>query len=229
MRIFVHMPKCAGISVMHAIEKYRGLNDTQWQINADFLNSVQDRDELLSLYKREPTLVVGNPIIMGHIFPVRYVNPSNIDENFRLVTILREPLQRLISHYAFFKASTFNGNYLWEQFKLQGGSFEEFAFSPEMRNVYSTYTSGIDLDLFTYIGTYEDLGVSTKTCLDLLGILYPDNFILPLENKNNLKVKVDVSSTLEKDLRDFHSEDYAIYDFALNKFHRNHTEVNHEF
>ena len=220
MRVFVHMPKCAGTSTIHLMNKYAGVNDVQWQPNIDFLRSVSRRTELVSLYKTKPISVLGNPIIVGHIFPIRYVNQSNLNKEFRLVTILRDPIQRLISHYKFFTENTFNGNYLWECFQLQDGSFEEFAFSAEMQNLYSSYISGVDLNMFTYIGIYEDLESSVKACLDSFDISYPEELVVPVKNKTKSNSVINISSDLERALKDFHSDDYAIYNFALNKFHK---------
>ena len=220
MRVFVHMPKCAGTSTIHLMNKYVGEQHIQWQANVDFLRSVSNRNELVSLYKTKPISVSGNPIIVGHIFPIRYVSQSNLNERFRLVTILRDPIQRLMSHYKFFTENTFKGHYHWECFQLQDGSFEEFAFSPEMQNIYSSYISGVDINMFTYIGVYEDLEVSVKACLDLFDISYPDKVVVPVKNKTNSNTAIDISSELEQSLKDFHSDDYTIYNFALNKFHK---------
>lgn len=220
MRVFVHMPKCAGTSAIYLMHKYAGGEHIQWQPNVDFLRSVPRRNELISLYKSEPISVSGNPIMVGHIFPIKYVSQSNLDERFRLVTILRDPIQRLISHYKFFTENTFNGHYLWECFQLQDGSFEEFAFSPEMQNVYASYISGVDINMFNYIGIYEDLEASVKACLDLFDISYPEELVMPVKNKTNSNTAIDISSELEQSLKAFHSDDYAIYNFALNKFHK---------
>jgi len=211
------------------MNKFAGGQDIQWQPNVDFLRSVPRRNELVSLYKTKPISVVGNPIIVGHIFPIRYVNQSNLNEEFKLVTILRDPIERLISHYNFFKENTFPGHYLWERFQLQGESFKEFAFSPEMQNIYSSYVSGVDIELFTYIGVYEDLEASVKTCLDLFDISYPPGVVLPVKNKTNSNNVVNISSELEQSLKAFHSDDYAIYNFALNKFHKKQARCSDEF
>lgn len=220
MRVFVHMPKCAGTSTIHLMNKYAAENEIQWQPNIDFLRSVSRRTELVSLYKTKPISVLGNPIIVGHIFPIRYVNQCNLNKEFRLVTILRDPIQRLMSHYKFFTENTFNGHYLWECFQLQDGSFEEFAFSAEMQNLYSSYISGVDLNMFTYIGIYEDLESSVKACLDSFDISYPEELVVPVKNKTKSNSVINISSDLERALKDFHSDDYAIYNFALNKFHK---------
>lgn len=223
------MPKCAGTSTIHLMNKFAGGQDIQWQPNVDFLRPVSARNELISLYKTQPVLVSGNPIIVGHMFPIKYISQSNLSKGSRLVTILRDPIERLISHYNFFKENTFPGHYLWERFQLQGGSFKEFAFSPEMQNIYSSYVSGVDIELFTYIGVYEDLDVSVKTCLDLFDISYPEGVVIPVKNKTNSKSVIDIPSGLEQSLKAFHSDDYAIYNFALNKFHKKDVRCSDEF
>ena len=67
---------------------------------------------------------------------------------------------------------------------------------------------------------YKDLEVSVKACLDLFDISYPDKVVVPVKNKTNSNTAIDISSELEQSLKDFHSDDYTIYNFALNKFHK---------
>ena len=56
-----------------------------------------------------------------------------------LVTVLRDALERLASHYSYWKSVELPGHFLWKWMIAEDWTFAEFAMSNEMRNFYSQY------------------------------------------------------------------------------------------
>jgi lysyl-tRNA synthetase class I len=105
--------------------------------------------------------------------------------------------------------------------KENNWTFEEFALSAEMQNFYSQYFTSIKLSDFTFIGIYENLNYSIERCLSELDIKF-DN-IVPILNVTDNYESINLNPKLIKKIKKFHSKDYKIYEYAVNKFHRKNT------
>jgi hypothetical protein len=84
----------------------------------------------------------------GHIWEKRFwdVNPDA-----RLLCGMREPVQRLYSHYEFFKRQPKPGNERYENFKSRKQTFLEFATYQLNFNRQTGILDGISMNEFSFI------------------------------------------------------------------------------
>ncbi len=102
-----------------------------------------------------PVFQMGIPeefsVIHGHF------SPSDVDiSDARLVTVFREPLERTVSHYRFWKDCLVRGEPTPEWFNA-GMSFEDFALSSHMSNFQSRRIGEGGLEQFEHVGATEKL------------------------------------------------------------------------
>lgn len=216
-KLFLHMPKCAGSSVLSMLEAaVPQLLDRDYQ--SYFRIPRPERNQVLLENLLHPRSVAGGRIVYGHFFPVKYIGQGT-SLDFRLVTILRDPIARLQSHYKFWNAGDFSDHYLWRKMKLERWTFEDFAFSEEMRNFYAQHFSQVSLGAFAFIGLYENLDYSVDRCFEVLGISRPAISSVPKVNVTPPRTSIDLSPDAKEKLKAHHSDDYLIYEFARRRFH----------
>src|ERR1700750_2844825 len=105
-RFFLHMPKCGGTSVRTAIENLGSANLVR-DYDSYFKIPMRQRAMVVAESGREPHVIPDNALVFGHFFPVKYkIFLSNND--CKLVTILRDPIDRLISHYRYWNSADFS-------------------------------------------------------------------------------------------------------------------------
>lgn len=216
-RLFLHMPKCAGSSVVAMLTKAAPeliLHDHE---HSFFRIPRPERNEVLLQSLFHPAEAPEDKIVIGHFFPVKYLG-SAPDHHTRLVTILRDPIERLRSHYRYLCSGNFPEHYVWRKRQAENWSFEDFAFSSEMRNFYSQYFFGVSLGSFAFIGLYENLAVSIRRCCAVLELPLPADLEIPRVNVSPSQVPTEISDATASELRDYHADDYAIYRFAQRKF-----------
>jgi len=165
----------------------------------------------------QPVELLSDTIVYGHFYPVKYLGAAPIErfgQRLRLVTILRDPINRLRSHYNFWRAGTFSDHYLWRKMHGLDWSFTDFAFSREMKNYYNQYLFQTPLAMFSYIGLFEHMERSIHGCLDALEVDYDRNFSIPELSSTSAGARTVVSESTRTELMDYHAEDYALYEYA---------------
>lgn len=216
MRLFLHMPKCAGTSIKKLLEIHCH-NEIIFDYDSFFKIPKSKRSLKILNSFNNPTSVNGNEIIFGHFFPIKYIGEKS-PINLKLVTILRDPLERLISHYYYWNKGDFSDHYLWRKMKQNKWTLPQFIMNCEMQNLYDQYFCQCPLQFFSYIGIYENLVESTQKCLSTIGL--SGNFTdIPHYNKTSSKLSTKLSDSFIKEAQDFHSLDYLIYKYAIKKFH----------
>jgi hypothetical protein len=214
--LFVHIPKCAGTSVRSILEA-NFPNRLELSYESYFRVPMPERTKIIAEVLENPVAIANQNIVYGHFLPIKHLG-KNLDRSVKLTTILRDPLERMRSHYVFWNAGVFE-HYLWDKMKAQNWSFSDFAFSPEMRNFYSQYSIHVPVERYDYIGLYENLEVSVRGCFAALGLGLPNNSVVPHTNASQ-EQPVDLISRIDRDaFRQWHAEDYAFYGAAKQLFH----------
>lgn len=206
---FIHIPKTAGTSFREAAIKHWSAKKVLSDYGASKHSSPvvtrlvhADRDyHQFNLYLEKQSI----KMLSGHA-PVRFyrrIFPAN-----RLITFVRDPVERVISH---FRTAC--------QFQSFSGSLEEFCTNPENINLQSRYLAQMPIELIGFIGLTERFEES----LQLFNQQYNQKF-LPLQLNQQASIergrsKRDEVSQKEHDLITLHNgEDIALYAAAKQLF-----------
>ena len=128
--LFLHIPKTAGISLFYALKKIYG---NEYTLRYDVL-SIENRNKYLSMSHDE---LYKYNFITGH-FTLPVFKNKNIS-NYKIITILRDPIDRELS--AFFYVKTETKHPLYEKYK--------------------------DMDLYQYLDHFEKSGIRNFQCWQL--------------------------------------------------------------
>lgn len=133
----------------------------------------------------------------------RVINPSQV------VTFVREPLARLISHYNF---SLSRG---WTDPAV---TFEEFAMQRHLRNLQSRSLPMKRFEEIGFIGLTERYEESLAVFNEKTGA----NFKFLKKNKTKKTpaaiVRSDIASETVQKIKDHHATDFALYDLVCKNF-----------
>ena len=178
-------------------------------------------------------------VVFGH-FLVKEQLKCYLDYN--LVTIVRDPIDIIISNYKQYKLKTKVNYKLREDVFYNLITFEEYAFHPDTINmITSQFLSDVDFDEFDYIGFYDDLNNSYQNILDIFNINYAtsENEIVWTNIESNRFDKVvdqgnqkflknlnssksvpnpDISKSVMDKLKQVNKDDYDFYNYAIKKF-----------
>ena len=96
--------------------------------------------------------------IHGHFLPLKYLLLGS-KKKVKFITWMRDPVERLASHYHFWKRSDDSDNApaLHRRIIEEGWSFERFCFSNELRNLYSQFLWGFPFNRFDFVGITKDM------------------------------------------------------------------------
>lgn len=210
------MPKCAGSSMRGVFRSILGAAYCE-DYASFFRVPLPSRYKLIQSCLASPVELGDASMIFGHFFPVKYLGEFIYgDPSLFLATFLRDPLDRLVSHYAFWRQGRFPDHYLWCKMISEDWSFERFALSGEMQNFYAQHLVQVPLSRFDYIGIHESISSSWTGFLRAAGLPFR---ALPHENRSkDARGLCSISDETRSEIVDFHAEDYFIYNYALGKF-----------
>lgn len=156
----VHIPKTAGTSFARALEArfpdkvafYYGPKDPK---TTDGLRV--DREALAEaaadLGER------GFEVLHGH-YPPRFVEPLLVDPSRQVWTWLRDPVERTLSQYDFYKERPLELARFAEKVKSGRLSVESFARKAKIRDLQSRYLEGFALSDLAFVGIVEQFELS---------------------------------------------------------------------
>jgi hypothetical protein len=218
MLISVHLPKTAGTSFLAALEQRFGDNLYLDYDDRPLHHGALRRrlrctkaalSHALSGFPREPAC------IHGHFLPLKYrYLRSNSDLTF--VTWFRDPVQRIISHYSYWRREydAATAGALHRKVVEEDWSLERFALSPQLRDVYRVFLWGFPLQRFDFIGITEffeeDLQDFASRFLDTTAA--PDTRNAGPAGVGRAHA---IEAELETTIRRYHARDVALYERAL--------------
>jgi hypothetical protein len=219
--VFDHLPKCAGTSLNAYLMSHYPRRKI-FVIDGVHSHASVERFKRMSERKRH-----GYDLVVGH-----YANAlfNDVHPDCLKVTLLREPVDRLVSHYYY--VSTREKHYLHQTLKARNISLEAYAdpeLSTELSNWYTTHFSGMTL---SEANRHPDEAVAKaievlETKYDVVGIveeLYA--FVARLRQKARLghdygetrvnttknRPKVDtISSQARQNITEANKLDIAVY------------------
>jgi hypothetical protein len=165
--LFVHIPKTAGTSLRSGLLQLFARRDMLFDYGPD---AVETDECLRLLHGRKPFSVTrvaelvaeeGVKVLCGHFPYGRYAQAL---PGARVVSFVREPLQRCYSEFLHF-----------QRFYGYGNSFEEFFNTPQRINLQSKWLAGVDDTAL--LGVSEQYGRSLRMINQALGLAVPAMFL----------------------------------------------------
>jgi len=217
--ISLHMPKTAGSSFGLALKREYG---------EGFVEDYNDRP----LQQQAPTRVgralaqagasmmgggvdASTTCIHGHFLPVKY---RFLRRPALFVTWLRDPVERIASHYHYWRRSYDRDSSLplHAQVVEEDWSFERFCEAPQLRNIYSKFLWGFPLARFSFVGISEYY----ESELERFASNFPNangkvSMELVRANENPGQPSVYVCDAHQRrEIEQIHAADVALYESA---------------
>lgn len=160
MLISLHLPKTAGTRFRSLLESHfagRLLADyadapLHETVAARRLQALRAGGGLLV----QPRRLQHVDAVHGHFLAIKY-SLWRGGRSWRRVTWLRDPVERLASHYHYWRRSyePDQSGPLHRRMMEEGWSLERFCLGPELRNIYGQFLWGVPLGRFDFVGITE--------------------------------------------------------------------------
>lgn len=220
--VIVHIPKAAGTSLKNAISDKVGADNIYFDYNRPLAKGDVQRKAhcLISSITAKPR---EEALIFGHFLVGKYAGFNGYyfrrRKEIAYATFLRDPLQRAISHFFFWKRTAVNGHRVWERFIREDWSLERFLLSREHTNFQAKFLWRFPLSQFDFIGLTEYFDDSVK----MLGCIFPLLKDLPIKAENSnpqntVGENYKLDSCLKSEFMRRNKLDYALYDQAAKLF-----------
>ena len=225
---FLHIPRTGGTTVDAILLKNFNQDSVLKIYNANEYknNRFYDSDEIKKI-----------KYITGHLLLDKYDPPQIYGQEVSVFTFLRDPIQRLISEYIFYK--TWTNNHLYKYINENKISFRNYIQSSEKilkyrgKNFMTRCISGVGFEYnksslvalaaakrnldknFFFVGITEQFTeslflLSKKTSLNI--------FLHEQHNKLNAKLKNEISDDDINVAKELNQTDYSLYNFAVKLF-----------
>jgi hypothetical protein len=136
--LFDHLPKCGGTTVMRFLFRHYPNRLIFHSCSLTPLESVEKLSRQSENQRHSYSLITGH--LVRHL--IKFIDPSCLR-----ITLLRDPIERLTSHYFYARSSPHH--YLHEKIHSHQMTLKDYVtsdLSEELRNWYTTYFSGLSID-----------------------------------------------------------------------------------
>jgi hypothetical protein len=220
------MPKTAGSSFRESLQHHFGA-----ALRLDYQDKPLDSPpeqaaEQALAYDLQPADFADAGCVHGHFLVSKYAGLMDVMP-LQLVTWLRHPVQRLCSHYYYWRQDPGDQpiTALRRQLLAEDWSLREFALCPRLRNIYSEFLHGMPLGSFSFVGISEFYGEDLQQfSQQFLGVdLQPQSVnVGPRERGENYEIDTQLRAEIEA----FHALDLDLYRSALAlRQHRQHKHI----
>jgi hypothetical protein len=217
--ISLHLPKTAGASFLDSLENHFGdrLVRDYKDLPINTPAPVRKAGALGACFRNSLRAVPDVDCIHGHFLPLKYRLLAR-RRDVKFATWMRDPVERLASHYHFWKRTYKPGKApaLQRAVVEDDWSFERFALGPELRNIYAQFLWLFPLRRFDFIGITEhyerDFARFTRR---FLGVAMSEQKINVNVEKRGRNYVEDAS--LRARIEAHHARDMNLYLAALNR------------
>ncbi|MEM1319711.1 MAG: sulfotransferase family 2 domain-containing protein [Bacteroidota bacterium] len=204
--ISIHLPKTGGTSFYHILQ----------QVYGEQLSISYKRRDLRTTLEQYPSFADSLPqhisVLHGHFY---YKEIQHLAPEARLICWLRDPVQRVISNYRFFKAGLDNPSRNPASYALnkhrRGESLLDYARLAENQNRMSSFLDGLDLAQCFFVGLLENFAADVDRLSKLLD--WPE-VVVPQLNQSKNMTSIDTSTL--RQLAEWNAKDCELYDYACS-------------
>ena len=199
----VHIPKTAGTSFRNALKERYGDRLALYYGANDPATHPLLRVSRNALAGRVPTLEqAGIEVLHGH-YTIGTVRNAISDPSRQVITWLRDPVDRLISHYSFIKERPTKWAFDSE---IKSGELSLVAFARKrrIRNMAARYLSGVPLEDLAFVGVTERFELG-------LAMLFGEEAPVLSRRYNAVSELVDVSPRARQKLYALNVADIRLY------------------
>lgn len=212
----IHIPKTGGLSFYHSLKDFFKNDILEFGHGID--RDINILTKQFENFNESIQITDYNNIdlISGHNFAIKY--KKLYDYGWKFITWIREPSQRLYSHYyhvkrkkdEFINKTGTMGEYIWKN----NLSVEEFVLDPACKNYYQKFFYNFPIENFTFVGVMENYETELKYLSKILNV----NFTMYNQNKNPEKSnqKYEIDTSLLDQIKKFHDKDYDLFNYMLD-------------
>jgi hypothetical protein len=209
--ISIHIPKTAGTSFYQTLQEVYG-NGVTDALRRGHLRRMERGGYSLTKY------VSGEKkVIHGHLY-YEELDELRHEHDAKVICWLRDPVERVISNYHFFKNGLADPSRNRRNYELnkhrKNESLRTYAGIPENCNVMSKFLAGIDLEELFFIGFTEDYANDLNRLAGRLE--WP---AVSPAHLNTRKYSTEAAETIDEELKveiaRLNAEDIALYQRAL--------------
>tara|TARA_R110002072_G_scaffold41085_3_gene115771 strand:- start:4500 stop:5180 length:681 start_codon:yes stop_codon:yes gene_type:complete len=220
--IHIHIPKTAGTSLLNVLQKKYSPNEICTIKRKELTgNSFEKNSEII-----KNNISMNHKILHGHFFYKEIEPIVNLHKNVKIITFLRNPVDRVISNYLFFKQRINEGKVDKNELSRKNETLMEYARLEESQNRQSKFLEGINLEKLYFSGIMETFAEDIKYLSQKLDININGIPVLN-KNKHSESSAFNISENELQELKSLNQKDLLLYQIALEiRRKSNSTELN---
>jgi hypothetical protein len=213
--IHIHIPKTAGTSLLNVLQKKYSSNEI-CTIKRKVLtgNSNERNSEII-----KNSISKNHKILHGHFFYKEIEPIVNLNKNVKIITFLRNPIDRVISNYLFFKQRINEKKVEKSELSRKNETLMEYARLEESQNRQSKFLEGLNPEKLYFLGIMETFAEDINILTKKLEINFSD---IPVLNKNTESGNFQISENELDELKSLNQKDLLLYQNALEIRQKSH-------
>lgn len=209
--IHIHIPKTAGTSLLNVFQKKYSSNEICTIKRKELSeNSIKDNSEIIKDH-----ISKEHKILHGHLYYKEIDTVLKLNTDVKIITFLRNPVDRVISNYLFFKQRIHEGKVNKSELSRKNETLMEYARLEESQNRQSKFLDGIDIENIYFLGLMESFSEDIKNLCKELEIRL---FEIPDLNKNKHSEisYLKITETEIQEIKSLNQKDLLLYQNALD-------------
>jgi hypothetical protein len=211
--VSVHVPKTGGVSFREVLSEL-----AEGHIVFDYDDRpIAPRSRLRALRERlrRVELPPGTRVVHGHFLAAKYARRV---PDARFVTWLRDPIERLASHYHYWQREPDPEHPTCRRLLERRLTLVEFGALPEMRNVQARFLAGVPIERFAFVGLTEAYDEGMDLFAHLFGRGRPLEAGRRNANPERRGERYEIPPAERTALEALHRDDLALYARARARF-----------